>query len=392
MPGVPIFHLHTRPPSPLPLAFSPLADTTTVDDPEPLPPTPTLKKKKSILKKMAIPITWGDQPDAHSQPQHHHNKLQKKNVNFTPPASSHSDHATFTTSTAHPQFASIDLEAGLPTPETTPVSSEKKAKKGVLSGMFGKNTKITHIVLPPTPPHSAPPSAAHFGGDQSEEGGLDPWHHHTSYFPEYEPIHPPSDAVPGLPGVSNHSTYFPDYTPVFHTSHPVHAYPGASGALAYALSTPEAEAAAHAQRVGHSIAIHYPDLPRFAEYQQQQQQQGGKGVSSAWQSGKWGVEGWTGFGWAGEKLPMEDGTTFGAPMPKGVPIPTEKEGGKKKKKGGDAEGGEEGEEGEEGEDGDKDPAKEDTAEGAGGDAQPPAGGSGGGGGGGGGKKKKKKKK
>jgi hypothetical protein len=179
-----------------------------------------------------------------------------------------------------------------------------------------------------------------------------------------------------MPGVNNHATYFPDYTPVFHASHPVHAYPGASGALAYALSTPEAEAAAHAQRVGHSIAIHYPDLPRFAEYQSTAK------AGSTWQSGKWGVEGWTGFGWTGEKLPMEDGTTFGAPMPKGVPLPKDNEGKGKKGKKKDGEGGEDDGEGDEKE-GEAGP---DAAKG-GGDAE-----GGGGGGGGGGKKNKNKKK
>lgn len=391
MPGVPIFHLHTRPSSPKPLPLPLLEDPLPAQLLDTTIPIPTLKKKKSILKKMAFPITWGEEQPV----QHHHNKLHKpsqgKNVHFTPPPSSHPDQATIATSTAHPDGLFFDPDTGLITPNATPVPNEKKAKKGgLLSGILPKGSKNTSSVLPPTPPHSAQPPAAHFETDQNGEGGYDPWHHHASYFPEYEPIHAAPSSIAGMPGVVNHSTYFPDYTPVFHASHPIHAYPGASGALAYALSSREAEAAAHAQRVGHSIAVHYPDLSRFAEYQQQ----GGKGVSAAWQSNKWGVEGWTGYGWTGEKLPMEDGTTFGAPMPKGVPIPVEKEGGgkNKKKKGKGGDGGEGGDgEGEEGGDDDAEEEKEGepAAEGEAPAAQPAAGG---GVGGGGGKNKKKKKK
>lgn len=88
--------------------------------------------------------------------------------------------------------------------------------------------------------------------------------------------------------------------------------------------TPEAELGAHAQRVGHSISIHYPDLPRFAEYQ--------ASAGPVWQGSKWGVEGWTGYGWVSEKLPDAAGNTFEAAMPKGVPLPTEEDGKKKKNK------------------------------------------------------------
>ena len=105
------------------------------------------------------------------------------------------------------------------------------------------------------------------------------------------------------------------------------------------------QARQHSAALGHAVAIHYPALPRFAEYNS------GGGADQAkagWTSGKYGAEGWTGCGWEGEKLPNADGASFAAPMPKGVPL----EGEGKKKGGGGGGGGKKKEEGEEG-DGEK---------------------------------------
>jgi hypothetical protein len=359
---------------------------------------------------MTVPITWGDPPELPypTRPPHPttHSKLHKnppKNVHFTPPPSARIDAGgPFTTTSAPLDVIGTAFPAapapvgpidGPPTPLATPVAGEKKTKKkGGVAKLLGCKP-VDQPVLP-TPPFDHPLAQASTstgalslnGG--SDEGGTESWHHHASYFPEYEPIHPPVTSVPGLPGVHNHETYFPDYEPIFHSSHPIHAYPGASGALAYALSTPEAEAARHAARVGHSVSIHYPDLPRFAEYQS-------VGGAPGWQGNKWGVDGWTGYGWQGERLPDGEGLTFGAPMPQGVGVPTaeelkkQKEREKKAQKDGEGGAGEDGEDMAEGDEGRDDGEGGEGAQGGGGGE---GGGGGGGGEGGGGKRKKKKKK
>ncbi|ORX38388.1 hypothetical protein BD324DRAFT_620656 [Kockovaella imperatae] len=83
-----------------------------------------------------------------------------------------------------------------------------------------------------------------------------------------------------------------------------------SSAFAYALDPAVSQAQAYSAAMGHNVIVHYPDLPKFGEYQ------GGKG---SWSSARRGTDGWTGYGWEGEgtKLPDKDGLTFGAPMPKG---------------------------------------------------------------------------
>ena len=147
----------------------------------------------------------------------------------------------------------------------------------------------------------------------------------------------------------------------------------------YPLTPAEVQAHQHSKALGHSVAIHYPVLPTWDEYSG-----GGKAdkTKTGWTSGKWGVEGWTGYGWDGGKLPNTDGLSFGAPMPQGLPLDTDE--GKKKKGGGGDGGGDGGGKKEEGE-GEKEkgpPAKGgDAIEGA--DAT---------GGDGGGNKKNKKKK
>lgn len=418
MAGIPIIHLGPdRPlsPRPLPSLVLPLSPATLPSTPSPTATPATSKRYKSILKKMTIPITWGEPPHAMAA----HNKLHKnppKNVHFTPPPSANWDAAgPLTTAPAPFDLTASALPSdlapvnppgpidGLPAPESTPTVSESKKKKGGLGKLLGPKAPGQHAAAPgpglaPTPMpvpspdalapslHLSVPEASTSAGPSSalghsDEGGTESWHHHASYFPEYEPIHPSPTVIPGLPDVHNHTAYFPDYEPIFHHSHPINAYPGASGALAYALTTPEAEAAKHAARVGHSVSIHYPDLPRFAEYQS-------VSVPPGWQGNKWGVEGWTGYGWQGEKLPSGEGLTFGAPMPKGVPVPTEAEIKKQKEKEKNAQKAKDGDEGDDG--GDQPEGEEGKEGGEGGDGA--EGGGEGGGGGGGGKKKKKKKK
>ncbi|BEJ10898.1 hypothetical protein CspHIS471_0103200 [Cutaneotrichosporon sp. HIS471] len=104
------------------------------------------------------------------------------------------------------------------------------------------------------------------------------WTHHDSYFPSFEPE------------VVQHTSFFPKFE----------AFKSRSQARA------EAAAARHAQRTGHLVSVHYPDLPAFAEY--------GK-AKAEWKETQWGVQNWTGFGWARERLPNAQGQTFSAPMP-----------------------------------------------------------------------------
>ena len=279
---------------------------------------------------MAIPITWGTPKN----PNQHH-KLQKappKQVHFTPLPSTAD--ATFSPSS----IPGLDPITGLPTPDASPTQKPPKKKSSLISRLLPSRS-----AAPPSPALTDDAHGGQFNQEEPIDG--DTWHHHPSYFPEYEPIYRSPTSIPGDANVTGHDRYFPDYTPINHSSHPIHQYPGVSSAVAYALSTPEAQAASHAARVGHSVAIHYPDLPRFADYTAQGGQGGG---GKGWTSGRWGVEGWTGYGWEGEKLPDKDGMVFGAPMAKGTPLPWPGESGKKKGKpepkgdgeggGGDAEG------------------------------------------------------
>lgn len=187
---------------------------------------------------------------------------------------------------------------------------------------------------------------------------------------------PPSP--PPSPGWKHHDSYFPEYTPIYPTT--TFADPFAQP---YLLTPAEMQAQEHAARVGHAVAVHYPMLPPFSEYQSA----GGK-TQGAWQSGHWGNSNWTGFGLNGERLPDGEGKTFGAPMPKGV-LPEGAKGagggGAKKGKGGDGAGAGAGSAA--GADGEQ---AQDAEQGGGAEGEAEAAPAEGGGGGGGGKKKKKK--
>ncbi|KAK1927158.1 hypothetical protein DB88DRAFT_543639 [Papiliotrema laurentii] len=257
----------------------------------------------------------------------------------------------------------------------TPQPGERKKRKSLVARLFTPRPAHSRHSLPP--PLSGdthwesplPDPSARTSTSTTETP--DSWHHYENYFPTYEPVRPPASAN-NQDGDSGHDSYFPDYTPILSASHPLHAYPGTSSAVSYALSPHEAERAAAGATIGRSV--HLPDLPRFAEYQVAATTAGAKG-GSGWQAGKWGVEGWTGYSWAGEKLPDNNGLSFGAPMPPGVQIP--KEGEKKKKGDGGGEGGEENEQA--GQSGQRGEGEEGEGEG-------------GGQGGSSGKTKKKKKK
>ena len=246
---------------------------------------------------MAIPITWGptgehSYPTPQSSP---HNKLRKKSVHFTPPPTASSADIPITPATPPP----VVSDFGLPTPEATP-----EKKKGVFGKIFTKSNKTPHPVIV---------TAA------EPEDIRESWHHHASYFPQYEPIYKDPLTVPGIPGVRTHERYFPSYTPLL-TKDGLGPH---SSAYAYALDPAVAQAQAHAQAVGHNVVVHYPDLPKFADYN------GGKeGNKSGWASAQWGVEGWTGYGCQGDgtKLPDNNGNTFGAPMPKGQEFPKQQGG------------------------------------------------------------------
>ena len=257
---------------------------------------------------MAIPITWdssGTKAEEVIAQSSGGGKLKKKkSVRFTPIPDGPTD---------EPITPIDEGGTGLPTPDTTPESIEKKAKKGLFARF---RTNHPRAGAPPSPP----------GSDDED---TDTWQHHASYFPEYEPINPRPGNIPGVPGVVGQNRYFPEYTPLTQAGFPS----GTSGAYAYALDPAQALAAGHSERIGHSVVVHYPDLPKFADYQ-------GDGKNK-WQSGQHGIEGWNGFGWEGEKLPNQDGQTFGAPMPPGQPLPVEEKeqgggggggGGKKKNK------------------------------------------------------------
>jgi hypothetical protein len=261
--------------------------------------------------------------DQHAQP-HTPRKLKKK-VSFRHPA----------------EESDAEPLSPFTTPLMTPALTPRKSSGGLKSAF-----RRLGVRNPSPPPLRQPSPTPSDGSDQS-------WHHHDRYFPEYEPLFPTTPA----------SAWTNPYE--------------------YAL-TPDEIRRQHQQAVlGQAVAIHYPELPRWQEYAGEM----GKAKNKAgWQSGKWGTEGWTGYGWEGESLPTADGLTFGAPMPNGVAIlpPVEGAAWKKKKGTGGTGGGSGGErEGEEwgaGEGGDEEGGKD--------EAQVEAAG---GGGGGGGKKKNKKK-
>lgn len=195
--------------------------------------------------------------------------------------------------------------------------------------------------------------------------------------------HPPTP--PESPGWKHHDSYFPEYTPIYPTTTFADPY-----ARSFKLTPAEIQAQQHAARVGHAVAVHYPMLPPFADYQSAAPK-----TQGAWQSGQWGNSNWTGFGLSGEKLPDAEGKTFGAPMPKGVPVEDPKAGGggagaagAKKGKGGGAGG--EGEGGAAAEGGEQAEGGAGGGEGAGEGGEAAAGPVEGGAGGGGAKKKKKK--
>ncbi|RSH88861.1 hypothetical protein EHS25_003089 [Saitozyma podzolica] len=249
-------------------------------------------------------ITWGDPRAAayahahappHGGPQTPtppgHRKLRKK-VSFAP------GHTSVYAEDTVPLTPS-PLSTPIQTPSSTPL--KPKSSVGVGGGLRSAFRRLG--VRNPSPPPLRPPSPS--GSDHSDTS----WHHHDRYFPEYEPLYPTTKP----------------FTDPFQ----------------YALTHEEVRRQHHQAVLGQSVALHYPDLPSWSEYTGEK----GKDKSKVgWQSGRWGTEGWTGYGWDGETLPTSEGLTFGAPMPKGVAIvpPDQAQGGgggggggggKKKKKG-----------------------------------------------------------
>lgn len=312
MPGVPIFHLSHRSssPKPPPILPPPASEPISVLIIEPTPPTPTTKAKppKSILKKMSI--TWNEPK--------HHNKLHKpppghrNTVHYTPPPD--------TPLILAPDVLVPSTPVAIPpTPETSPEGDGHKVKRK--SSFISRLLPSRQPQNPHTPaqpmPMALPPSPP-----------AETWQHHTSYFPEYEPIHPTS-----TPTISSNAarTYFPEYTPLRTPSHPLNQYPGLSGAFAYALTPAESAALGHQSRVGQAAVVHYPNLPQFSEYTTVTAP-AGKGGKIAWTSGQWGHAGWNGVSWDADKAGT-DGLSFATPMPVGENLPPPEEEGKKKGKG-----------------------------------------------------------
>jgi len=246
-------------------------------------------------------------------------KLQKKRVSFNP-SSANESIAIITpnplTPGAEPQVEDTFTPYASYFPEYDPILSSTKSvapftpdptPPAKRQTPWLNKFRLTSPTTQPDLPITSTPIKTAASDDE--------WHHHQYYFPEYEPIYPHT------------STYDP-------------------WARAYPLSPAEMQARQQSAALGHAVAIHYPALPRFAEYNS------GGGADQAkagWTSGKYGAEGWTGCGWEGEKLPNADGASFAAPMPKGVPLEGE---GKKKGGGGGGGGKKKKEEGEEG-DGEK---------------------------------------
>jgi len=201
------------------------------------------QRKKSILK----------MTDTQTPPR----KLQKKRVTFTPSTAGESDDVPVTPVTPgnqdivtpydsyYPEYEPVltsIISIAPPTPDPTPPGDEKKLKK---RSSWLRKLRLTNpdpeIKLPPAP---------------TPTGTGDDWHHHPSYFPEYEPIYPPVPTADPWP-------------------------------RAYHLTPAEMTAQQHSKALGHAVAIHYPDLPSWAAYTG-----GGKEkTKTGWTSGKWGVEG-----------------------------------------------------------------------------------------------------
>lgn len=259
-------------------------------------------------------------------------------------------------------------------PRKPPNKLKKAPPPGALSIALDEQPLVLISPFPPTPEPTPPkdekPKKALFGlgrrgkplVDTTQLGGLGDeatstrsegaeWVDHTAYFPAYEPVAPTLVPLPTADfntKMARSNPYYPDYEPV---------YPAvqAGGARAYALAFDHAQMADRAARMG-LHAVQWPELPAFSTYT-------GAGAGAdkdkdkaktGWRTAPWGTEGWTGFGWEGEKIPNAQGQTFSAPMPKGEPVLIEEEkgGGKKKKnkkknkKDGDGDG-EDGEEDEE---------------------------------------------
>ncbi|KAK4685342.1 hypothetical protein P7C73_g4805, partial [Tremellales sp. Uapishka_1] len=161
--------------------------------------------------------------------------------------------------------------------------------------------------LPPTPDPTPSPKKAWFK---------------KKPVPEYKP-RPPSPAGSNSSQQSwkHHESYFPEYTPLFPEAawnkQPINPY-----ATMVHLTPAEKQAQEHAaSRDTRSSFITRIYPASRATIRSRARSRLGSRQS---------VEGWTGFGWAGEELPASGSAVFGAPMPIG--IPPEIEGGKKKKK------------------------------------------------------------
>ncbi|WWC71427.1 uncharacterized protein I206_105383 [Kwoniella pini CBS 10737] len=216
-------------------------------------------------------------------------KLQKqpKGVRFTSPI------------TDEEVFGAEAYPTPDPTPEKTKLLSNKGVKKKpswihwpFQSNHHSGSTSNQQIKLPTMNDTPSPT-----GSDCS-------WHHHSSYFPEYTPIYPPV----------NPSTIYPTL---------------------YNLTEAEKQAQEHTRKVGHSVVVHYPMLPTWAEY-------GGQTDKSknGWQTANNSlVNGWNGYGWTEDNLPKTGELTFGKPAPIGEPLEGAKKKKKKKKKKGGAGGG-----------------------------------------------------
>ena len=258
----PTIKLDTPPLSPKPLPTVLSSETISIVELD--HSAPPIRRRKSIFK-MTDPTT----PP---------NKLRKKQVTFTP-STGNSDILLTPFDEAETPYASYFPEYepifGAPDSPTPAVEGKIKNKSSLLSKL-----RLTN----PDAEENDPPTPTPIRQDYS----VDDWRSY-SYFPEYTPIYPPTSTI--------------------------------SQARAYPLTPAEIQAQQQSATLGHAVAVHYPDLPRFAEYNSMGSGAANKG-KPGWVSGNHGVEGWTGYGWEGEKLPNAEGQTFGAPMPKGV-LPSE---------------------------------------------------------------------
>ncbi|ORY35657.1 hypothetical protein BCR39DRAFT_25778 [Naematelia encephala] len=304
--------------------------TSVVEEASATPPKTERSSRDHIF---GMNITWGA-PHTPTRKLH-----RKKSVRFTPSTGGGSD-------------PDVDVD---PEPVTPPQITRKK---GAFLPRFRSRSPAPKLTLvnPPSPAESV-------ASEQS-------WHHHASYFPEYVSILPEASIATMT---IDHSTgrYFPEYNSIYSSPRP------------YPLDQVEQLAQQHSATIGHAVSVHYPDLPRFADYQTTGKAQW-TGVN-----GSKGMDAWSGYGYQGESLTL-DGPTFSAPMPKGEPInagASEGGGGKKpqKSKGGGG-GGVNEEGGNDAEAGIGDGGAEEGGESVGGAIEGEAAG---GGGGAGGKKKKK---